>query len=120
MMKVLCVKIISPVTREEVLEHPGVRLHEEYSVLSIIVEPSRGAKLRIMTSDGTPALFDAAMFATSNGHLPSNWVVHVSENGVLELGPASWLKPGFWERYFDKDPAAVAAFEAESRVAMGS
>jgi hypothetical protein len=120
MVKALCVKIINPVTREEVLEHPGVRLHEEYPVLSIVVEPGRGAKFRILTSDSTPALFDAAMFATTNGRLPPNWVVRASENGIVEFGPAAWLERGFWEHYFDRDPAAVATFDAEKREAIGS
>lgn len=117
MVRALCVKIINPVTSEEVLVHPGIRLHEEYPVLSIIVEPGRGAKFRIPTSDGTPALFDAAMFATTGDSLPPNWVVRTREGGVVEFGPASWLEEGFWDRYFDKDPEALAIFETEMRIA---
>lgn len=112
-MKVFCVKVINPTTNEEVLEHPGVRLHGEYRVLSILVQPGRGAKFRIVTDDGTPALFNAAMFATSDGNLPPNWVVRASETGVVEIAPAKWLQPGFWERFFDGDPAAREDFAAE-------
>ena len=116
-MRALCVKIISPVTREEVLEHPGVRLDHEYEVLSILVEPGRGAKFRILTADGTPALFDAAMFVTTEAEIPRNWVVRAREGGVVDFAPAAWLESGFWERFFDRDPTAVAGFEAERREA---
>lgn len=113
-MRVLCIKIISPVTREEVLEHPGVQLDLEYDVLSILVESGRGAKFRIRTDDGTPALFDAAMFAAAADKIPRNWVMSVREGGLVSFGPARWLQPGFWERYFDGDPEAVAVFKSES------
>lgn len=119
-MKVLCIKIVNPVTQEEVLEHTGVRLLEEYVVISIIVEPTRGAKLRIVTADGTPALFDARMFATTTDQqIPRNWVVRVSEGGVLELSPDAWLEAGFWERYFDHDASAITKLEAEIQQMMG-
>lgn len=112
-MRALCVKLISPVSGMEVLDHPGVNLDEQYDILSILLEPGRGAKFRVLTADGTPALFDAAMFVATAAAIPRNWVMSVREGGVVSFGPESWLQPGFWERYFDGDPDAVAAFDTE-------
>jgi hypothetical protein len=112
-MRVLCVKIVSPVIREEVLEHPGVRIDAEYQVLSILAQPRRGAQFRIITDDGIPALYDAAMFVTTDDTLPPNWVVRTSDAGVVEIAPRVWLQPGFWERYFDGDPIAREEFATE-------
>ena len=114
-MRVLCVKIINPVTSKEVLEHPGVRLHQEYPVLTVQSSPSRGAEVRILTDDGTPALFDASMFATTESAITSNWIARVREGGVVDMAPPAWLEAGFWERYFDRDSTAVQAFETELR-----
>jgi hypothetical protein len=112
-MKVLCVNIISPVTLREVPAHPGVKRLEEYDVLEMLVLPGRGAKFRILTDDGVPALFDAAMFVTTAAAIPRHWVMSAREGGLVKLGPAPWLEPGFWERYFDGDPDAIAAYESE-------
>jgi hypothetical protein len=119
MVKVLCVRIIAPVTMEEVLDHPGIRLHDEYPVLAIQAQPGRAPEIRILTDDGTPALFDARMFATTESSIPANWIARVREGGVVDLAPESWLELGFWERYFDRDPAAVRAFETELRSVLG-
>jgi hypothetical protein len=96
----------------EVPAHPGVTLHEEYDVLEMRVTPGRGATFRILTDDGMPALYDAAMFVATAAAIPRHWVMSVREGGLVKLGPAPWLEPGFWERYFDGDPDAIAAYEA--------
>jgi hypothetical protein len=112
-MKVLCIKIINPTTREEVLEHPGIRLHEEYMVLSITVESKREARLRIMNDESVPVLFDASMFLTVSDRIPKNWTARVDEGGTIEIAPSAWHDSGFWERYFDNDPEALTTFESE-------
>jgi hypothetical protein len=35
------------------------------------------------------------------------------EGGVVHIGPESWQRPGFWERYYNDDPEAVAIYERE-------
>lgn len=114
-MKVLCVRIINPATRQEVLEHPAVRVGEEYHVVSVSFNPRREASFQIITLDGTPAWFDAAMFHAIEGDIPRSWVMSVHERGIVDFGPAPLLKPGFWERYFDDDPDAIAVFESVMR-----
>src|SRR5216683_2988200 len=72
------------------------------------------AKMRILADDNrTPILVDAAMFAANSQPIPRSWVATIREGGVVELGPRAWLEHGFWERYFDGDPDAIAAFRRE-------
>jgi hypothetical protein len=118
-VKVLCVKIINPATLQEVAKHPAVRLLDEYYVLSILVVPGRGAKFQILDSDGEPSWWDAAMFATVDDTIPSNWVCHVTEGGVVELAPGAWLEVGFWDRFFDGEPDAKTRFERELPEVLG-
>lgn len=43
------------------------------------------------------------------------WIV-----GGLELAPAQWLTPGFWDRYFDGEKEAFTAFNVDAATIMAS
>jgi hypothetical protein len=89
-------------------------MHAEYQVLSISAAPNGPIRFQVMTDDRhTPAWFDSAMFTTIDSSLPPNWVVRVGESGALDLAPARWLMPGFWEAFFDRNPEAGAVFDEE-------
>jgi hypothetical protein len=94
-MHVLCSRIINPATLQLDARHAAIELDTEYPVLSVVVEPQRGASLRIPMPDGRPALWDAAMFVTVDGRIPANWVARVDEGGVVQFGPEAWLEAGF-------------------------
>lgn len=108
-MKVLCMSLGANRRSD-----PWLTINHEYLVLSILVTPKGPAKLRILSDDNrTPILVDATMFSGSSQPLPRTWVATIREGGSLELGPRPWLELGFWERYFDGDADAVAAFQNE-------
>jgi hypothetical protein len=89
-------------------------LHREYRVLAILALPGRTIEFRVLSDDGhTPILVDSTLFAASEQPLPEGWVCTVTQDGVVELGPKQWLKPGFWEEFFDRDPHAVEVFRQE-------
>lgn len=120
-MKVLCVKIVNPVTGEEEADSPWIRIGEEYTVLEIYASDRTKTSFRISSKqDDTPVLFDAQMFATVDGRIPPNWTVRVEEGGSVAVAPAAWLEDGFWERYFDSDKEAVAVYEAEKALIVAS
>jgi hypothetical protein len=88
----------------------------EYEVLEIYAYPARHVELRVASSDNaTPALFDSELFMTVDGYLPASWEAKIEEGGVLRIGPARWLEPGFWEAYFDGEPEFVKAYHSEVR-----
>jgi hypothetical protein len=108
-VKALCVRVDGDGDRDSWLT-----LNHEYQVLSVLMARKGPAKLRIIADDGrTPILADASLFAMSSQPLPSTWVLTIREGGVVELGPPSWLEPGFWERYFDGDSDAISQFQKE-------
>ena len=96
-------------------EKPDVRgwLHsgEEYAVLAI--EPLSGGvpAYRIASSQGTPALFEASLFAITDPRVDESWVVQYNESGEISLVPEEWNSPGFWEDYFDGKSDAVARYQ---------
>jgi hypothetical protein len=108
-VKALCVRVADGGDRDAWLT-----LNREYQVLSVLMTPKGPAKLRIIADDGrTPILADASLFAMSSQPVSPTWSLVIREGGVVEFGPSSWLEPGFWERYFDRDAGAVSEFEEQ-------
>lgn len=112
-MKVICTKVPASPTGEPIEASPWVTVGAEYDVVSVIAEPARRVLVQIRTDDGSLGLFDSVNFMTTDGILPASWSTRIAEGGILELAPAAWLTPGFWEAFYDGDPAAVAAVETE-------
>ncbi len=115
-MKVVCTRV-PPSPNGVVLEaSPWVTVGAEYHVVSVLAEPHSQVRVQILTDDGRSlAWFDSTDFLTVDGTVPASWAVRIAEAGVLALGPAAWLVPGFWEAYYDEEPSAVGAVESELR-----
>ncbi len=115
-MKVVCTKL-PPLPNGEALDaSPWVTVDAEYYVASVLAEPGGQVQIQIVTDDGRSlAWFDSSSFMTVDGTMPDRWCAQIGEGGVLEIAPASWLAPGFWEAYYDGDPSAGDAVEAELR-----
>ena len=89
-------------------------LHREYLLLALLAVPGKSIKFRVLSDDGrTPILADSSLFAAPSQDLPGTWAAAVTEGGVVEIGPSRWLVPGFWERFFDREPEAVLVFREE-------
>jgi len=120
-MKVVCVRLISPVDGKPMTDSTWVKLDAEYPVLSVLAVPDGRVQLQILTDDGQNAgWFDAAMFMTSDASVPPNWAVRIGEGGELEMAPTRWSTPGFWESFYDGDPHARRVFAEELSVILAS
>lgn len=119
-MKVRCVAIINPATLKRVSESAWVTVGQEYAVLEVYATPDRRFSVRLELEGQTPGLWDSAMFETTDPAIPAVWVAELSDQGSLRLAPPRWLVPGFWERYFDGEPDAVAVFEEDRAVILRS
>lgn len=89
-----------------------VREGQEYVVLETYMDPGRQITFRLEV-DEIPSLWPAALFITTEGTIPSNWVARLDRDGTLAFAPRSWFEPDFWDLYFDREPAALAIFESE-------
>jgi hypothetical protein len=118
-MRVLCRRIESATTGAGLERSPWLTVGREYDVLEIVAQPGREVLFRLLGDDATggPGLWDSRLFTAASTDLPSHWVASVDGNGIIRIGPEAWQREGFWEAYFDGDPAAVRAFESavESR-----
>lgn len=112
-MKVICTTIPRSPTGEIRDSSPWVTIGAEYVVVSVTAEPGRRVLLRLVTDDDSLGLYESVNFVTADDTVPETWTVQVSEGGMMDFAPASWLTPGFWEAYYDADPAAVDAVNSE-------
>lgn len=112
-MRVVCRKIVSATTGEEVRTSPWLTVGREYVVLEMVAEPGGVVELRLLgdESEGGPGLWDARLFTVSSPAPSSAWTVAIHGDGAVRIGPAAWRRPGFWEAFFDGDRDAVAEFE---------
>lgn len=112
-MKVRCVNLKNWANQPQ--ESSGwLKVGDVYQVLMILIEPTR-TMLRLVGGTPTPALFQLDMFEVASNIVPTTWVVSQLKPGFLTLGPEQWVRPGFWEAYFDGRPEAVACFDEERR-----
>lgn len=119
-MKVVCIRLISPVNGRSMTDSSWVKLDSEYPVLSILAAPGGKVQVQILTEDGIGAgWFDSSMFMTSDATIPSNWVVKINDGGEIEMAPDRWTRPGFWEAFYDGVPAARQAFDEELSIILG-
>ena len=103
---------------------PHIAVGEEFTVLSILVEersdPGGHTWLLIYDRKNSPTWWPAQMFVTVSTRISSNWVAQLWPDGSFHLAPQAWLKPGFWEDYFDHQRHGPAAdtYRAEAEVIL--
>jgi hypothetical protein len=115
-MIVRCVRIINEMTGEPLPPNSWLSVGRTYVVLAVFVADGASPKYRIIGDDAvTPALHAASQFDVVSAALPSIWKAHLVPYKYFELAPLSWTAAGFWEAYFDGDPAAEAAFREAYR-----
>ena len=111
-MRVRCLRVLDPASGEPGGQSGSISVGGEYIVIEIIASPGRYVELRLHQIEGAPSLWPSAMFETTDDSIPSNWRAEVSDSGFMSVRPGRWRR-GFWERYFNDDPEAVALYEEE-------
>jgi hypothetical protein len=112
-LKVRCVKLTD--SRGNPVEHSTwMTLGKVYHVLSISCETQQ--KLRLI-GDGLNgvALFPLDDFEIVSSKIPAAWiVVWDSSRRYFALTTEAWNQPGFWDRYYERDPTAIRIFDEEN------
>jgi len=112
-MKVRCVKLLDSNGRETTTSY-WLRLDGVYEVLSLCMDLAGGVFVQLIgEKDPNPGFYPLKQFEVVDGFMSRNWVVHMRSDGGLHIGPAPWMVPGFWERYFEGDADAKETFERE-------
>ena len=116
-MKVRCTRLLDWAGRPEE-SSVWLKVGGVYHVLGIWIELGQ-VRFRLVGEESTPALYQPEMFEILSGRIPRTWVASSPSPGCISLEPAAWSHAGFWEKYFDQDPEALATFEEECRKIIG-
>ena len=76
-------------------------------VIEILIGVSGRSEYRIVDPDGGSFLASVADFIIVSAVTPSGWAILPQLSGGLQVTFPEFAEVGFWERYFDGDPAAV-------------
>lgn len=119
-MRVLCIYPPSPIDGLRLDVSPWVSVDRDYPVLAVGADFGGRVQLLLLADDGTSlGWFDSKCFLTVDTRLPPSWSARIGEGGGLELAPPAWLADGFWERYYDGEPNAVASVKQELAAILG-
>jgi len=110
-VKVRCIQLLDSRSRHAE-RSAWAKIGSVYHVLSVWMEPGQ-TRLRLVGEETTPALFEPEMFEVASSVIPPTWELTSPKPGYLSLAPHAWNAPGFWERFFDGEPEAVADFNRE-------
>lgn len=112
-MRVRCASIPGWDSENRPESSPWLTVGAEYLVLDILARPVGRTDLHIITDvRGEFGLFPSSSFVSVDDRIPASWVARIDEHGVLRLGPPEWLRPGFWESYYDGDREITAIVDA--------
>lgn len=119
-MKVLCTRLPSPLDGVDLKSSPWVTIDGEYTVLGALAEFGGRVQLNLLTDDRQSfGWFDSDCFLVVDPAVPTNWSARIGEGGTFELAPEAWLEEGFWERYYEGDPAAAESVDRELAIILG-
>ena len=117
-MKVLCRKIISRTTGEDLGESsPWLKKGNEYIVLAVNYFEDSGFDIYVQTEDhDEPRFISLNGFELVSQNKPSSWVTRFTESydkKSMIMLPKSWDYDSFFEDMENQDPKATELFNKE-------
>ena len=120
-MKVKCIRLLDADGRD-VEFSSWLALGRIYHVMSIYIDQNGQRSYGIINRhpEGEwPQMgsHQAECFAVISEVIPSNWREWKSESST-GVSPAAWQAPGFYEDFYDHDPATYPIFERERSIIL--
>lgn len=120
-MKVKCIRLLNSAGRE-VEFSPWLTLGRVYHVLSISIDESGRRSYGILSGfrEGEwPQIrsHQEECFEVVSDVVPSNWRNMVCKDAI-DISPAAWQEPSFYEAFSDHDPATYLIFKREREIIL--
>jgi hypothetical protein len=115
-MKVRC-KSLKDARGNPQSESPWLTLGKVYNVMALELD-NNGEWLARLVGDGPNgvALFPLELFEVESSVVSPTWTTSWKSGKLIELSPKRWVREGFWENYYDRDPEAIRIFEEEKNL----
>jgi len=112
-MKVRCIKLTDAKGNPRATSS-RLSIGSIYPVLEVIQDTHHRWLLRVI-GDGANgiAIFGLDQFEIVSAKVPNVWITKWNSQGGFSLTTEAWGRPGYWERYYDRDPEAHRVFEEE-------
>lgn len=117
-MKVICRKIISPVTKKELEKSPWLTVGKEYLVLAFALYTNDPCIFIISDHYDQPVFSPLSGFEFIDNKAPSSWITVFQENNGCKFAkslPASWNYDSFFEDLTNDEPKAIKLFNEEAK-----
>lgn len=85
--------------------YPELSAQQPYLVIGIEADD-----FRLLNNRGMPYLYPHALFDVLDPREPADWVHETGDDRERYAYPRALNKPGFFEDFFEGDPAAVQTF----------
>ena len=120
-MKVKCVRLLD-VDGREVGFSPWLTLGHIYHVMSIFIDKNERRSYGIINrhpEEEWPQMgsHQAECFEVVSNTMPSNWREWKNDTSS-GVSPIAWQAPGFYEAFYDHDPATYPIFTQERDVIL--
>ncbi len=120
-MKVKCIRLLNA-NGEEVEFSSWLTLGRIYHVMGIYIAPDGKRSFRIINRHPEGewpqlGIHQEECFEIVSEVVPSTWRKWVNEN-ASGVSPFAWQAPGFYEAFYDHDPATYPIFERERDIVL--
>lgn len=96
--------------RKDANDVAGIFKNRFYKIISLSVVDNLNSMFRIISDDGTPALYNAKLFNIIDNKLDSGFSAYLREDGAWEICPSEISSENFWIEFFDGDSNAVKCY----------
>ena len=117
-MKVKCIKLYENIEGEIKPSSTSFKIGKVYTVLEVYTNSKGQVDFRIEDEDELPSpiIVNERQFEIVDNKIPSNWKIYVdTKYGGIILSTEDWLKPYFWEDFFNQEDYALKIYELEKK-----
>jgi hypothetical protein len=85
--------------------YPDLTAGRPYAVIGIEADD-----IRLLNDHGQPYLYPPDLFQITDDQRPPDWLIRRGDAGEQYAYPPAFSQPGFFEDFFDHQPAATTTF----------
>lgn len=115
-MKVKCIGLYENITGETKPSSTSFKIGKIYTVLEVYTNSKGLVDFRIEDEDDwtSPIIVNERQFEIVDNKIPDNWRIYVDKKyGGIILSTETWLKPEFWEDFFNQEEYALEIYVKE-------